>query len=159
MKQTSGTWPSDDADPAAVIAQLRLKPLPLEGGFFASTGRTDPLSSILFLLTDAHDGFSAFHRLDVTEGWQWLAGAPAEIVVLEPADSPRAHRLTRTAPLIVPAGRWQAATTLGRWTLAACWCAPAYTDDGCTFGQRDGLTADFPAAGDDIRRLTRTLPG
>lgn len=77
---------------------------------------------------------SAWHRLtDADEIWHWYAGAPLELriaaegspfrtVVLGPAvmrDERPQH--------MVPAQAWQAARSLGDWTLAGCTVAPAFT--------------------------------
>ncbi|MFV0457710.1 MAG: cupin domain-containing protein [Actinomycetales bacterium] len=147
-------WPPSHTPAADVIAALGLEPLPVEGGHWRPQGRSEALSSILFLLTSDPAGFSALHRLSCTEGWQWLAGAAAELTLLDD-HGVRRHRLTAQRTLVVPATTWQGATTLGAWTLVSCWCAPGYTDEACTFAERDELTGAFPEAADTIAALTR----
>jgi hypothetical protein len=128
------------ADPslsaAAVIAALDLKPHP-EGGFFRETWRDQPAdgargagTAILFLLR-AED-FSHWHRVDAAEIWHFHAGGPlvlslspdghdAEAVLLG-TDLGAGHLPQR----LVPAGWWQSAASLGRWTLVSCTVSPAF---------------------------------
>lgn len=125
---------------AAVIAALGLVPHP-EGGWYRETWRDAPAdgsrgtgTAILYLLGAGER--SHWHRLDATEIWHWYAGAP--LALLLSADG---HACT-AAPLgpdlgagqapqrIVPAGVWQSATSLGRWTLVGCTVSPAFTFAG-----------------------------
>lgn len=147
------SWPDPATDPVAVIEALELEPLPGEGGFIRVTARASELNSILFLLTDGPDGFSALHRLSVTEGWHWLAGADAEVVLLGSGTA----RLSAATPVIVPAGTWQGARTLGRWTLVSCWCTPAYTDDAFELAEGARLMLELPEDADLIERFTRDV--
>lgn len=155
------TWPSAGTPAREVISALGLQPLAAEGGWWRAGPRTAGLSSIRFLLTAEPDGFSAFHRLTVAEGWQWLAGAPATIVQL--GDQPRAEAATATRvglsprdpQQVIEPGRWFAASTDGRWTLVSCWCAPAFTAETFSLGDRDDLRSRFPGDADLIERLTR----
>jgi predicted cupin superfamily sugar epimerase len=128
-----------------IIAQLRLAPLPREGGYFRQTWLSETRlangraagSAIWFLLT-AED-FSALHRLQVVERWHFHAGDPVEHVQLTPgrvagrvtvlgAEAP-----TNQLPLVVPVGVWQGARlrpearTRG-WALVGCTLAPAWED-------------------------------
>jgi predicted cupin superfamily sugar epimerase len=121
---------------AAVIAQLDLKPHP-EGGHFRETFRDSRTAgdgraastAIYFLL--ARGERSHWHRFDVVELWHWYAGAPLR---LEIADAGRRERLTLGVDLaagerpqaVVPAHAWQAAQSLGDWTLAGCTVAPGF---------------------------------
>jgi hypothetical protein len=122
---------------AEVVRLLALAPHP-EGGHFRETFR-DPQSlgeraastAIYFLL--ARGERSHWHRIDAAEVWHFYAGAP---LVLDIAVGPQApaERLTLGPDLmagerpqaIVPAGAWQAAETLGDWTLAGCTVAPGF---------------------------------
>ncbi len=148
------TWPLAHVPAAKVIRDLGLQPLPVEGGYWRPEARSESLSSIVYLLTAAPDGFSSLHRLSITEGWQWLAGAPAEVTIIA-ADGVSVHELRAGQNVVVPAGAWQGARTLGEWTLAACWCAPAYEDGACEFASRAELIRLFPHAEPIVRDLTR----
>ncbi len=121
---------------ADVIRLLDLKPHP-EGGHFRETfrdtkpvaGRRAASTAIYFLL--ARGERSHWHRVDAAEVWHWHAGAP---LALDIATDGRRERLTLGANLaaserpqgIVPAHAWQAAQTLGDWTLVGCTVAPGF---------------------------------
>jgi uncharacterized protein len=122
---------------ADVIRLLGLKPHP-EGGHFRETFR-DPRgvddggraasTAIYFLL--ARGERSHWHRVDAVEVWHWYAGAALELDI---AQNRRRERITLGNNLaagerpqaIVPAHAWQAAQTLGDWTLVGCTVAPGF---------------------------------
>ena len=123
---------------ADVIRLLDLKPHP-EGGHFRETfrdtrridGGRSASTAIYFLL--ARGERSHWHRLDAVEVWHWHAGAP---LILERAAHDRGpvDRVTLGPDLavaqrpqaIVPARTWQAAESLGEWTLVGCTMAPGF---------------------------------
>jgi uncharacterized protein len=120
-----------------VIRLLELNPHP-EGGHFRETYR-DPQrigggraasTAIYFLL--ARGKRSHWHRVDAAEAWHFHAGAPLMLEIV-PASGGR-ERITLGADLaagerpqaIVPAHAWQAAQSLGDWTLCGCTVAPGF---------------------------------
>ncbi|MFG1399361.1 cupin domain-containing protein [Roseixanthobacter pseudopolyaromaticivorans] len=119
-----------------VIALLGLEPHP-EGGHFRETFReTAPdggrgaSTAIYFLLAQGER--SHWHRVDASEVWHWHAGAPL-MLSIAPSGGPVRH-LHLGADLasgerpqgVVPPGHWQAAESLGAWTLVGCTVAPAF---------------------------------
>lgn len=144
-----------------VIASYAMRPLRPEGGWWTPGPRDPAASGILYLCADTADGFSALHRLAVAESWTWLAGAPLRLLTLDPgapADADSGTRMVLDAAhpqALVPAGRWQGARPVTDWTLAACWCLPAYTDESFTLGVRERLAARYLAYAADIEDLTR----
>lgn len=142
-----------------VIADLRMKPIPDEGAWFVEGPRTQSLSSILVLLTSANDGFSAMHQLGIDEGWQWLEGAPVALLRLRESAKRNHGTLTllgdQRRQMLVRAGVWQGAATMGDWTLLSCWCSPAFRPQHFTLGSRDELTEKFPGYAAEIGALTR----
>jgi hypothetical protein len=123
---------------ADVVRLLALAPHP-EGGHFRETFR-DPQhggsgraasTAIYFLL--ARGERSHWHRIDAAEVWHFYAGAPLVLEIAASAQAP-AQRLTLGPDLasgerpqaIVPAGAWQAAESLGDWTLVGCTVAPGF---------------------------------
>ena len=126
-------------DAAAVIAALDLRPHP-EGGHYRETWRDAPAdgsrgagTAILFLLTAGER--SHWHRVDAAEGWHWHAGAPLALRVSS-GGAPVTHRL---GPDLgggegmfanVPPGWWQAAESLGAWSLVGCTVCPAFRFEG-----------------------------
>ena len=124
-----------------IIRLLDLKPHP-EGGHFRETfrdthkveGGRAASTAIYFLLTRGER--SHWHRVDAVEVWHWHAGAP---LVLEIAQNEgRIERVTLGNDLasdqrpqaVVPAHAWQAAQTLGDWTLCGCTVAPGFEFSG-----------------------------
>jgi predicted cupin superfamily sugar epimerase len=121
-----------------LIRLLDLKPHP-EGGHFRETFRDvgagrAASTAIYFLL--ARGERSHWHRIDAVEAWHWYAGAP---LVLDIARQPgRIERLTLGCDLaagerpqaIVPVHAWQAAASLGDWTLCGCTVAPGFDFSG-----------------------------
>ena len=123
-----------------VIAALGLEPHP-EGGRFAQTwsepaapGERPASSAILYLLRAGER--SHWHRVDATEVWHHYAGAPLELRVSADGEGVATHILGpdltagERPQVVVPGGAWQAARSLGEWTLVGCTVAPAFTFDG-----------------------------
>ncbi|MEY2635070.1 MAG: hypothetical protein RIS75_1010 [Actinomycetota bacterium] len=139
-----------------VIDALGLLPLDHEGAFWAPGPRTKNLNSIYALMTNTPDGFSAMHALTVDEGWEWVGGAPASMLRLFPDGSGDETILDSTnTKLIVDVDVWQGTSTMGEWTLVSCWCSPAFEWENFTLGDRELLTAQYPAFTARIKELTR----
>lgn len=124
-----------NADP--VIRTLGLQPHP-EGGHYRETFRDERVvdggrsaSTAIYYLLGAGE-CSEWHRVDAAETWHFYAGAPLVITLSPDGRDAAAHRLgpnlgTGERPqLVVPAGCWQTATTLGAWTLLGCTVAPGF---------------------------------
>ena len=123
-----------------VIAALGLEPHP-EGGRFAQTWSEPaapgerPASSAIHYLLRAGER-SHWHRVDATEVWHHYAGAPLELRVSADGEGVATHILGpdltagERPQVVVPGGAWQAARSLGEWTLVGCTVAPAFTFDG-----------------------------
>ena len=120
-----------------IIARLELKPHP-EGGHFRETFRDRRSDSdgrafstaIYFLL--ARGERSHWHRIDCVEVWHFYAGAPLELHIAAGAGGRQRHTLGadlaagERPQAVVPAQVWQAAQTLGDWTLVGCTVAPGF---------------------------------
>ncbi|MTJ82950.1 MAG: cupin domain-containing protein [Telmatospirillum sp.] len=119
-----------------IIALLSLAPHP-EGGHFAEVwrdrapdGGRGASTAIYFLLRAGER--SHWHRVDATEIWHWYAGAP--LVLSRSADGVASTGLVLGPDLaagerpqaVVPAHHWQAARSLGDWTLVGCTVSPAF---------------------------------
>ncbi|MCW5746157.1 MAG: cupin domain-containing protein [Alphaproteobacteria bacterium] len=119
-----------------LIRRLGLQPHP-EGGHFveayrapAAAGGRGATTAIYFLLRAGES--SHWHRVDAVEIWHWYAGAPLELSISDDG------RVRRTLTLgvdfaagqrpqaVVPPHAWQAARSLGDWTLAGCTVSPAF---------------------------------
>jgi len=119
-----------------IIQLLDLKPHP-EGGHYRQTfkdsrtldGGRAASTAIYFLL--ARGERSHWHCVDAVEIWHWHAGDP---LALEVATTERRERIMLGNDLaagerpqgIVPAHAWQAARSLGDWTLVGCTVAPGF---------------------------------
>jgi predicted cupin superfamily sugar epimerase len=122
-------------DAAGIIKLLGMGPHP-EGGHFCQTFRDTRLvegraasTAIYFLL--ARGERSHWHRVDAVEGWHWYAGAPLRLEISENGRSTTVmlgpDLMAGERPqAIVPTGAWQAATSLGDWTLVGCTVAPGF---------------------------------
>jgi predicted cupin superfamily sugar epimerase len=122
-------------DAATVRKMLRLAPHP-EGGAYRELWRDHPAeggrgaaTSILFLLVEGER--SHWHRVDAAEIWLWQAGAPLRLDLAE-----KSLRLGpdfgagEVLQAVVPKSAWQAAQSLGAWSLVSCIVAPAFEFSG-----------------------------
>ena len=124
-----------------VIAKLGLEPHP-EGGHYRETWRADApagarpsATAILYLLAAGER--STWHRVDATEVWLFHGGDPLELCIATRDDAePTRHVLGtevvegQQPQLVVPAGAWQSARTLGGWTLVSCVVSPGFRFEG-----------------------------
>ena len=122
---------------AEMIRLLDLKAHP-EGGHFRETFRDSAIengraasTAIYFLL--ARGERSHWHRVDAAELWHYYAGAPLVLEMAANEDGPiRRMKLGPDIAMgerpqgIVPANHWQAAESLGDWTLVGCTVAPGF---------------------------------
>ena len=127
---------------AAVIERLGLRTHP-EGGLYAETWRADAAdgerasgSAIYYLLRAGER--SAWHRIDAVETWHYYAGDPLALSIAAGSGEVAAtvHRLGgdvlagERPQVVVPTGAWQAAVSLGAWTLVGCTVSPAFRFEG-----------------------------
>jgi hypothetical protein len=139
------------------IAHLGLQPLPVEGGRWGQSWRSETASAIYYLLVAPE--FSAPHRLDRVEIFVHHAGAPAAMLLLHPDGSVTRPVLgTDVAAgerpqVVVPAGTWQATLTRGEWSLLGTVVVPPYTDDCVEFASAETLAVRYPAAAADLAAL------
>ena len=160
-----------------------------EGGYYRETyrsavavptpvGARSLCTAILYLLT-AEDP-SRFHRLRFDEVWFFHAGAPVEMVFLDPVET---RVVGPEAPqALAPGGRWMAARVAappaegaavpeaagkGRvaardilpapgplWALVGCVVNPGFAYDDFEAGEREALVATYPQAAEYIRALS-----
>ena len=136
-----------------IIAQLALKPHP-EGGHYRETFRDDRTvtggraasTAIYFLL--ARGERSHWHRVDAAEVWHYYAGAPLLLEIAEQEKAP-IRRVTLGPDLaagerpqaVVSTGAWQAAASLGEWTLVGCTVAPGFEFAGFELAPKDWTPA------------------
>lgn len=118
-----------------------------EGGWYAETfvdvegetGRAQ--STAIYYLLEAGDQ-SHWHRVDAVEVWHHYAGAPIELTLSDGITVDR-HVLGsdlmagQRPQVVVPKQVWQAAKSLGDWTLVGCTVAPGFQFSGFELAARD----------------------
>ncbi len=130
-----------------IIRLLDLIPHP-EGGYFRETFR-DPRkikgrsvsTAIYFLLTAGQR--SHWHRVDAVEIWHWYTGAPLALEIFQ--EERAVERVLLGSNLlagehpqaVVPHMAWQAAGTLGAWTLVGCTVSPGFEFSGFELAPSD----------------------
>lgn len=132
---------------AAIIDRLALQPHP-EGGWYreiyrsrqavlTSAGPRSAFTDIYYLLECGQQ--SRWHVVDADEAWHFHSGAPLQLYLYEPASGALTERLLHTPGLdreptaVVPAGAWQAARSLGEFSLVGCSVAPGFEFSGFRF--------------------------
>ncbi len=124
---------------ANIIEKLDLSPHP-EGGWYRQTWLSGvgerPTGSAIYYLLEAGER-SHWHWIDSTEIWHFHAGAPLRLQTAKADTGPIMDMVLgpdimngQHAQVIVPKGHWQAAESLGDWTLVGCTVSPAFHFDG-----------------------------
>ncbi|MFC2951113.1 cupin domain-containing protein [Marinicaulis aureus] len=130
-----------------IIAALNLRAHP-EGGWFRETWRADTKdgerasdTAIYYLLKAGER--SHWHRVDATEIWHYHAGAPLKLSISPDGKAQEDLILgpdlsNGEAPQwIVPPHAWQAAQSLGDFTLVGCTVSPAFEFSGFEMAPKD----------------------
>jgi uncharacterized protein len=117
-----------------IIARLGLTPHP-EGGHYVQTFRAPEGTAIYFLLKRGER--SHWHKVtNADEIWHHYAGAPLELSLSDDGKRTRHVRVGTDFDIgelpqaVVPRDVWQAARSLGNWTLVGCTVAPAFRFEG-----------------------------
>ncbi len=157
---------------------LGLEPLPIEGGYYTQTYRSDidlperalperfggarrVSTAIYFLLTP--DTFSALHRLPGDEVYHFYLGDPVELLVLAPDGRGEVVRLGQDleagmcVQTVVPGGCWQGSHLAegGEYALLGTTMAPGFEWQDFEAGDGGALGAQYPDFRDRILRLVR----
>ncbi len=155
---------------------LGLEPLPVEGGYYTQTYRSDialpeaalpkrfkgphsASTAIYFLLTP--DTFSAMHRLPGDEVYHFYLGDPVELLMLSPDGSGEVIHLGQDleagmdVQTVVPGGCWQGSHLAegGEYALLGTTMAPGFEWQDFEAGDGGALAAQYPDFSDRIRRL------
>jgi uncharacterized protein len=127
-------------DAAEIIRLLDLTPHP-EGGHFRETFRdaagadARDVSTAIYYLLQASER-SHWHRVDAAEMWHWYGGAALRLEMSDGDTPGKPHTLGpdllagERPQITVPTGVWQAAESLGEWTLVGCTVAPGFEFTG-----------------------------
>lgn len=137
---------------ADVIQTLQLAPHP-EGGWYREIYRSvdqvrrgaeerSATTAIYYLLEQQQ--LSRWHVVDADEIWHFYGGAPLELLAYEPNTCQLTRHLLHSVgadarPIgVIPSGVWQAARSLGEYSLVGCTVSPGFEFSGFRF------TADLP---------------
>ena len=163
-----------------VIRTLGLAPLPVEGGYFLQTWRSEDMleraalpprypgprsygTAIYYLLTCEPECFSALHSLATDEVYHFYLGDPVEMLLLHPDG----HSVLLTLgqdlaagqrpQILVPAGVWQGERLVegGKLALFGCTVTPGFDFADYMSGSYAELSEKWPAVAERIRELTR----
>ncbi|TVQ52895.1 MAG: cupin domain-containing protein [Rhodobacteraceae bacterium] len=127
-----------------------------EGGWYRETWRAEAApgaraaGSAIYYLLEAGD-FSHWHRVDAPEIWHFHAGAPLSLTLSPNGHDAEARLLGpeiaagQRPQIVVPAGWWQCATSLGAFTLVGCTVSPAFTFEGFEMAPPDWRPTPRPA--------------
>lgn len=124
--------------PAEIIDALELLPHP-EGGHYRETwrhqdGENRGAGTSIYYLLQAGER-SHWHRVDAAEAWHFYSGAPLELLTCPDGGEVVRHVLGpniavgERPQLLVAPNEWQAACSLGDWTLVGCTVSPAFEFD------------------------------
>jgi predicted cupin superfamily sugar epimerase len=156
---------------------LRLKPLPVEGGFFRETHRSRSqlseaclpsgfqgshslATAIYYLITP--ESFSALHRVPGVEIFHFYCGDPVIMLQLLPDGTSRTITLGgdllsgQQPQVIVEGGIWQGCRLVpeGSWALLGTTMSPGFDPNDYEAGERETLIAQYPGAAAEIRHYT-----
>jgi predicted cupin superfamily sugar epimerase len=143
------------------IKELELRRHP-EGGWYRRSYTSGlqvdggpALTAIHYLLEEGD--FSAIHRLQQDEQWNFYCGSPISIHEINAAGL---HHCTVLGPVgpfqhTVPAGKWFGAVVEHGYALVGCTVAPGFDFSGFEMPERKALLEMFPQHEALIRNLTR----
>lgn len=160
---------------AEVIALLGLTPLPLEGGYFKETYRSDrrvdsaignrtECTAIYYLVTEK--SFSLLHAVDQDEIFHFYLGHPVQMLQIVDGKPRRiiiGNDLSKghSPQVIVPRGIWQGTKLLspepGAWALLGCTVAPGFEYENFHIKSRSELRKLFPGLESEIDEFTQSF--
>lgn len=176
------TTPSASYSAQDIIDQLKLDPLPEEGGYFrrifthphrcpqealpeSFRWSREMASGIFYLVT--RDSYSALHRLPCVETFHFHCGDPLEMLQLHADGSGSIHRIgvdfaAGESPfLVVPQDVWQG-SRLARiheprhgYAFFSIMVMPGFDWEDFELGSRAKLVKDYPEWKAEIEGLTR----
>ncbi|MCT4581646.1 MAG: cupin domain-containing protein [Flavobacteriales bacterium] len=160
-----------------LVTTLDLLPHP-EGGFYKEVYRSNNIiskeslssnfkgdrsycTSIYFLLTS--ENFSAFHRIQQDEIWNFYEGSPLLVHVIDKDGKYTCHEIGMDPEknlfpqLVVPAGAWFASSVKHEndYAFVGCTVAPGFDFEDFELANRQALIQEHPEHQDIITQLTR----
>jgi predicted cupin superfamily sugar epimerase len=151
-----------------IIAHLELKPLPLEGGFYAETFRSKAIANqenrctgtCIYYLLDGKSK-SYWHSVKSDEIWLYHCGSPVIQMLLYPNGKWEERVIgadfseNEFPQSIIPAGTWQAAVLKNpsSWGLFSAVVCPGFEFEDYIPGKGEELIEGWPDAEKRIRQL------
>jgi uncharacterized protein len=154
--------------PKEIISSLDLKPHP-EGGWYRELHRsslrvtmlpTSPMSrcalTSIYYLLQQHES-SRWHTVKADEIWHFYAGDPLELCAYQPIERTLVRHVLAAPTLgmepaaVIPAGTWQAARSLGEYSLVGCSVGPGFEFADFSF------VSDMPGHGDHFTEAMSRL--
>ncbi len=136
MMQSARLPGSSHLTAGEIITTLGMERHP-EGGWYVQTfrdaaGGLRGHSTAIYYLLEAGER-SHWHRVrDAAEAWHHYGGATLALSIAPPDEGAVVHRLGmdlaagERPQVIVPAGWWQSAFSMGAWSLVGCTVAPGF---------------------------------
>ena len=152
-----------------LIKLLDLKPLPIEGGFYKETYRSQDMlpckkqkslnTAIYYLLTP--ETRSALHRLPSDEIYHFYLGDPVKFLLLYENGESEIKFMGpdvqggQTVQLIVPGLTWQGSMLVegGRFALMGTTMSPGFDFSDFIPGSKETLVSKYPQQSDLIKKL------
>lgn len=135
-----------------LVDELQLAPHP-EGGWYREVYRSADrvqrgeqsrsATTAIYYLLERHQ-LSRWHVVDADEIWHFYAGAPLELLGYDAASRQFTRHVLSTPGMdstpigVIAAGVWQAARSLGEYSLVGCTVSPGFEFAGFRFA------ADLP---------------
>jgi predicted cupin superfamily sugar epimerase len=139
---------------SGLVDKLALQPHP-EGGWYreiyrsptrveTARGSRSAITTIYYLLE--RQQLSRWHVVQADELWHFYAGAPLQLLEYDPTTRRlMRHELSETSVGVIPAGVWQAARSLGEYSLVGCTVGPGFDFADFQF------TSDLPSHADHFK--------
>jgi len=137
-----------------LVGKLALQPHP-EGGWYreiyrsptrvdTARGSRSAITTIYYLL-ERHQ-LSRWHVVQADELWHFYAGAPLELLEYDPTTRKLVrHELSEASVAVIPTAVWQAARSLGEYSLVGCSVGPGFEFADFQF------TSDLPSHADHFK--------
>ena len=160
----------------AIAKKLNLEPIPVEGGYYASTFRSPDTiesptrlgggsrkvaSTIYFML---YKDFNTMHRMRTNEIWCYHGGATLTLYELKNDGTLITHKLGNVLEakenqpqVVIEAFSWMAAelTNENDYVLVTCCVAPGWEPTDYEFANLNDMCAKYPEHKDLFTRLIR----
>ena len=162
-----------------IIKELKLEPLPIEGGYFRQTyiceeilkpeqlpiryKQSHPMGTAIYYMLEKNKfPVSMLHKLQTDEIYHFYLGDPVTIFLLFPELSSQHITMGsdilggQKVQVLVPKDTWQAMILMpgSNFALMGTSMAPGYKDEDITFASREELLLQYPSERENIIKTT-----